>query len=134
MLPYTGDYIEHIDDNINDFKYYTFTPRPLMDGGMYEVDDELTALLIEAHRNIGFLEGLLIYASNKNTFSELMLLKECAYSLMIDYDSPAFQDILVNRGSGKETSKNLSRKYKVDQLFVEQIGKYVTGLKDSNWV
>lgn len=101
---------------------------------MYEVDDELTALFIEAHRNIGFLEGLLIYASNKNTFSELMLLKECAYSLMIDYDSPAFQDILVNRGSGKETSKNLSRKYKVDQLFVEQIGKYVTGLKDSNWV
>lgn len=54
MLPYTGDYIEHIDDNINDFKYYTFTPRPLMYGGMYEVDDELTALLIEAHRNIGF--------------------------------------------------------------------------------
>ena len=45
MLPYTGDYIEHIDDNINDFKYYTFTPRPLMYGGMYEVDDELTALL-----------------------------------------------------------------------------------------
>ena len=30
-----------------------------------------------------------------------MLLKECAYSLMIDYDSPTFQDILVNRGSGK---------------------------------
>lgn len=65
------------------------------------MDDELTALLIEAHRNIGFLEGLLKYASNKNEFSELMLLKECAYSLMIDYDSPAFQDILVNRGSGK---------------------------------
>ena len=34
----------------------------------------------------------------------------------------------------KETSKNLSKKYKVDQLFVEQIGKYVTGLKDSNRV
>lgn len=101
MLPYTGDYIEHIDDNINNFKYYTFTPRPLMYGGMYEVDDELTALLIEAHRNIGFLEGLLKYASNKNAFSELMLLKECAYSLMIDYDSPTFQDILVNRGNGK---------------------------------
>ena len=101
MLPYTGDYIEHIDDNINDFKYYTFTPRPLMYGGMYEVDDELTALLIEAHRNIGFLEGLLKYAPNKNAFSELMLLKECAYSLMIDYDSPTFQDILVNHGSGK---------------------------------
>jgi len=30
MLPYAGDYIEHIDDNINDFKYYTFIPRPLI--------------------------------------------------------------------------------------------------------
>lgn len=32
----------------------------------------------------------------------------------------------------KETSKNLSKKYKVDQLFVEQIGKYVTDMKDHN--
>jgi len=101
MLPYTGDYIEHIDDNLNDFKYYTFTPRPLMHGDMYKMDDELTALLIEAHRNIGFLEGLLKYAPNKDSFSELMQLKECAYSLMIDYDGLTFQDVLINRGSGK---------------------------------
>ena len=33
---------------------------------------------------------------------------------------------------GKKTSKNLSKKYKVDQLFVEQIGKYVTDMKDCN--
>lgn len=32
----------------------------------------------------------------------------------------------------KDTSKNLSKKYKVDQLFVEQIGKYVTDMKDCN--
>lgn len=101
MLPYTGDYIEHIDDNINDFKYYTFTPRPLMHGDMYKMDDELSALLIEAHRNIGFLEGLLKYAPNKDSFSELMQLKECAYSLMIDYDGLTFQDVLVSLGSGK---------------------------------
>lgn len=102
MLPYTGDYIEHIDDNKSNSKYYTFTPRPLIYGDMYKMDDELSALLIEAHRNIGFLEGLFKYAPNKDAFSELMLLKECAYSLMIDYDSPTFQDVLINRGSGKE--------------------------------
>lgn len=116
MLPYTGDYIEHIDDNINDFKYYTFTPRPLMHGDMYKMDDELSALLIEAHRNIGFLEGLLKYAPNKDAFSELMLLKECTYSLMIDYDSPSFQDVLVSRGSGKGDITpiiNLELAYKV---------------------
>ncbi len=102
MLPYTGDYIEHIDDNKSNSKYYTFTPRPLIYGDIYKMDDELSALLIEAHRNIGFLEGLFKYAPNKDAFSELMLLKECAYSLMIDYDSPTFQDVLINRGSGKE--------------------------------
>ena len=102
MLPYTGDYIEHIDDNKSNSKYYTFTPRPLIYGDIYKMDDELSALLIEAHRNIGFLEGLFKYAPNKDAFSELMLLKECAYSLMIDYDSPTFQDVLFNRGSGKE--------------------------------
>ena len=101
MLPYTGDYIEHIDDSINNFKYYTFTPRPLMHGDMYKMDDELSALLIEAHRNIGFLEGLLKYAPNKDAFSELMQLKECAYSLMIDYDSSTFQDVLISQGNGK---------------------------------
>lgn len=101
MLPYTGDYIEHIDYNKNNFKYYTFTPRPLMYGNMYKMDDELSALLIEAHRNIGFLEGLLKYAPNKDAFSKLMLLKECVYSLMVDYDSLSFHDVLAIRGGGK---------------------------------
>lgn len=101
MIPYTGDYIEHIDSSQNNFKYYTFTPRPLMHGDMYKIDDELSILLIEAHRNIGFLDGLLKYAPNKSAFSELMLSKECTYSRMIDYDGPSFQDVLVSRGSGK---------------------------------
>ena len=116
MIPYTGDYIEHIDDSINNFKYYTFTPRPLMQGDMYKMDDELSALLIEAHRNIGFLKGLIKYAPNKDTFSELMQLKECAYSLMIDYDGFTFQDVLVSRGSGKgdiASITNLELAYKV---------------------
>ena len=116
MLPYTGDYIEHIDNNKNEFKYYTFIPRPLMHGDMYKIDHELSALLIEAHRNIGFLEGLLKYAPNKDAFRELMLLKECTYSLMIDYDSPTFQNMLVSRGSGKgDTASitNLELAYKV---------------------
>ena len=79
MLPYTGDYTEHIDSTTNNFKYYTFTPRPLMNGNMYQMDDELAALLTEAHRNIGFLEGLIKFAPNRDSFTELMLLKECTY-------------------------------------------------------
>ncbi len=116
MLSYTEDDIEHNDDNINDFKYYTFNPCPLRHEDMYKMDDELSALLIEAHRTIGFLEGLLKYAPNKDAFSELMIqLKECAYSLMIDYDSPTFQDVLASRGSSKgdiTPITNLEQAYK----------------------
>lgn len=101
MLPYTGDYIEHIEPRKSSFKFYSFTPRPLMRGDMYQMDDELAALLIEAHRNVGFLAGLVKYAPNKEAFAELMLLKECTYSRMIDYDSPDFKQVLTSRGTGK---------------------------------
>ena len=101
MLPYTGDYTEHIDSEKPRLTFYSFTPRPLMRGDMYQMDDELAALLTEAHRNIGFLEGLVKYAPNKEAFAELMLLKECTYSHMIDYDGPDFKEILTIRGTGK---------------------------------
>ena len=101
MLPYTGDYTEHIDPEKPSLTFYSFTPRPLMRGDMYQMDDELAALLTEAHRNIGFLEGLVTYAPNKEAFAELMLLKECTYSHMIDYDGPDFKEVLTIRGTGK---------------------------------
>ena len=59
MLPYTGDYIEHIKPGKNSLKFYSFTPRPLMRGNIYQMDDKLAMLLIDAHRNIGFLKGLI---------------------------------------------------------------------------
>lgn len=101
MIPYTGEYIEHFDPEKPSLKFYSFTPRPLMRGDMYQMDDELATLLIEAHRNIGFLEGLVKYAPNKEAFAELMLLKECTYSHMIEYDGPDFKEILTIRGTGK---------------------------------
>lgn len=53
------------------------------------------------HRNIGFLKGLFKYAPNREEFVELMLLKECTYFRMIDYDTLTFHDVLASRGSGK---------------------------------
>lgn len=101
MLPYTGDYTEYIEPGKNSFKFYSFTPRPLMRGDMYQMDDELAALLSEAHRNIGFLDGLVKYAPNKAAFDELMLLKECTYSRMIDYGGLDFKEVLTRRGTNK---------------------------------
>lgn len=72
------------------------------------MDEELVTLLVEAHHNIGQLEGLLQYAPNKNSFCELMLLKECTYSRLIDYDVPDFSEILVRRGAGKGDIKPIN--------------------------
>lgn len=101
MIPYTGDYIEHIDDRRSHIQYYTFTPRPLMQGNMFRMDDELASLLADAYQNIGFLEGVLMYAPNKDAWRKLMVLKECTYSRMIDYNDAVFQKVLTNFGTGK---------------------------------
>lgn len=82
MILYTGEYIEHFDPENPRLKFYSFTPSPLMRGDLYQMDDELAALLIEAHRNIGFL-------------------KECTYSHMIDYDDPDFKEILLSAAPAK---------------------------------
>lgn len=65
------------------------------------MEDELIALLNDTHQNLGFLEGIIKYAPNKNAFKELMLFKECVYSKMIDYGDSSLQDALVIRGGGK---------------------------------
>lgn len=101
MIPYTGEYIGHKENDPFGFTYYSFTPAPLMSGDFYTIDDELIALLNDTHQNLGFQEGIIQYAPNKNAFRELMLFEECVYSKMIDYGDPSFQDALVIRGGGK---------------------------------
>ena len=59
MCPYTGDYTEHRKNEKFNFTYYTFTPRPLKGATLFKTGDELAALLVEAHHNLGLLEGLL---------------------------------------------------------------------------
>ena len=133
MIPYTGDYIEHIDGSIDNFKYFTFTPRPLMHGDMYKMDDELSTFLIEAHRNIGILKGLFKYAPNREAFVELMLLKECTYSRMIDYDTLTFHEVLASRGSGKNdiasiTNLKLAYKKAIDRTISAPVLSELCGI------
>lgn len=101
MYPNTGEYVEHQDNQDTDFIYYTFIPRPLKDGLFYKMDDELAALLADTHQKIGFLEGVLKHSPNKHPFQNLMRLRECVYSLLIDYKSLEFEEALYNCGTEK---------------------------------
>jgi len=120
LFPNTGEYIKHTKKGKFQSAYYTFTPRPLTGASLYELDDELAAMLIDAHHRLGFLKGLVKYARNKTAFSELMLLRECTFSRLIDYSGPTFRDVLIGQGTGKGASmevKNLvlAYQYAVDK-------------------
>lgn len=67
---------------------------------------------------------------NSTDISELLGNPEFKTNITIGKVLKIIEDLI----DGKETSKNLSKKYKVDQLFIEQIGKYVTDMKDNNHV
>lgn len=101
MWPHTRKYVPHQDRRDPTFTYYTFTPRPLKNGRLYKMDDELTALLVDAHQKLGFLCGLMRYAPNRQVFSELMLLKESTYSAKIDYKSASYEEVLHSCGTRK---------------------------------
>lgn len=94
MFPYTGEYEEHTRKGHRDFTFYTFTPRPLCDGGFFVMDEELAALLADTHRHLGMLEGAVKYIPDSETIRYLMLLQECYYSKQIDYKEPPLTEIL----------------------------------------
>lgn len=52
MIPDTGNYIRHKEDEQSGFTYYSFTPCPLMSGDFYTMDDELCAVLSSTHQNL----------------------------------------------------------------------------------
>ncbi len=125
MWPHTGKYVAHEDERDPTFTYYTFTPRPLRNGRLYKMDDELAALLADTHQKLGFLSGMMKYAPNKQAFCNLMLLKESAYSVKIDYKSSSFEDVLHCVGTGKGnieaiTNVTLAHEYAMSQRISNQ--------------
>ncbi len=125
MWPHTGKYIPHQDVRDSTFTYFTFTPRHLREGCLYKMDDELAVRLAVTHQKLGFLHGVMQYAPNKQVFSNLILLKESAYSVNIDNEGVSFKDILYDVGTGKgdaKAAKNVALAYKdaVNQRITNQ--------------
>ena len=94
----TGEYTRHTTDEITKRAYFTFKPRPLLDGDFYTLDEELTSKLTEAHRALGVLCGVVSSLPNQEHFINLMRLKEGCCSHMIDYAEPNLLDITVAYG------------------------------------
>jgi Fic family protein len=72
-----------------------------MGGGFFELDNELSTMLAAAHRQFGLLEGMTKFIPDIEITRDLMILKECYYSKLIDYDGDSILDMLKAINSGK---------------------------------
>lgn len=114
MFTYTGDYVEQVlEGRVHPSRYYTFTPRPLMEGNFYTMDDELATLLASAHRILGQLECMAQFLPMQNQFSAMLLFKESCFSKMIDYDTLDIYALVAETGLTQtdETLRNIMSAY-----------------------
>jgi|GEM_PF-5764122 len=60
-----------------------------------------------AHRHLGILEGMGKYLSDYKAIRNLIITKECCYSLLIDYKSDSFPALFRAISLGKEETNNV---------------------------
>ena len=109
MFPYTGEFRKKIiQDGRSHYRSTSFVPRPLMKGGFFDMDEELATLLIEAHRLLGILDGMIKYMPNCQAIRDLMIIKECYYSRKIDYNEPSLLDVMASLNADKEEFKYIA--------------------------
>ncbi|MCL2842210.1 MAG: Fic family protein [Oscillospiraceae bacterium] len=117
MRQNTGIYEQHLRDitkplrlrPMGDFHFYTFTPRPLVDGNFFEMGDELSAMLTMTHRQLGVLEGMVKLIPDSKIIRDLIVLRECHYSRLIDYEGDgSFPEILKAISTGKDHVQNIT--------------------------
>ena len=113
MFVNTGDYLEQKSNSKTPSTYYTFTPRLLMSGNFYKMDDELASLLSKTHRTLGVLEGLTFLLPDKEALLNLTLFKEAYFSKAIDYPSEEIRSVLVNQALGRASAdiRNIASAY-----------------------
>lgn len=95
---------EYITDTLDKFgrEYTTFIPDPLLNLTI-KMDPELVALLSNAHRLLGQLEGMADLLPNASAVNTIMLQKEAWLSCQIDGIVTPFYDVL-NTFQKKEMS------------------------------
>jgi len=103
MIQRTGEYEKYLQKNVlGDYYLYTFTPRPLMEGDFFKLDEELSAMLIKTHRQLGILEGMMKHLPNNVIIQNFMMIKECYFSRLIDYNEVPFTSALKAIGMDKD--------------------------------
>jgi len=108
MLRDTGQYEKITREGKKPFSFYTFTPQPLVGNDFYVIDDELSSLLINAHRELGILEGAFRHLPDCEAIRNIMVARECYFSRQIDYsEDNTFSALLKAHSLGKIDASNI---------------------------
>jgi len=115
MFVHTGFYTEHNSNDLLQSTYYTFTPIPLTDSKFYDTDDELAAMLADAHRALGVLDGVVSLTADCEQIADLILLRESYYSKAIDYPDTDTRSIFGERceSAAYKDIRNIATAYRL---------------------
>lgn len=93
MHTVSGTFYRSFDEERNR-GYWTFLPTELnlLD---IRIDQDITDLLVQAHRVLGILEGMTKYIPNVEHFLEMMIFSDAYYSCRIDNIAVHYRDILM---------------------------------------
>lgn len=90
-----------------DRRYWAFLPTELNLLSL-KFDEDVTDLLVQAHRSLGILEGMVEYIPNIESFLEIMLCSDAYYSCRIDEIATTYKDILMENDVMVETKSALN--------------------------
>lgn len=86
-----GNFINNL---YGEMAYKSFVPSPLPPIPKIIIDDEMVNLLVEAHKQISFLDGLSLYVPNINLFISMYVRIEALLSSQIEGTQCTLVDIL----------------------------------------
>ncbi len=106
MRTVSGTFYKSFDVERNR-RYWTFLPTELNLLNI-RINQDITDLLIQAHRTIGILEGIIRYIPNVEHFLELMICGDAYYSCRIDNIAVHYRDILIGNNNLAEAKSAIN--------------------------
>lgn len=106
MRTVSGTFYRSFDEERNR-GYWTFLPTELnlLD---IRIDQDITDLLVQAHRALGIVEGMTKYIPNVEHFLEMMICSDAYYSCRIDNIAVHYRDILMWNNSLTEAKSAIN--------------------------
>ena len=106
MREVSGTFYRSYDEERNR-GYWTFLPTELNLLNI-RIDQDITDLLVQAHRALGIMEGMTKYIPNVEHFLEMMICNDAYHSCRIDNIAMHYRDILMGNNNLAEVKSAIN--------------------------